>query len=225
MRYRLAVFDLDGTLIDNIESIWVTLHEFFGLQNDPERIRAKEDFLSKKITYQQWADTDTELLKKHGAKRETMYEAVEKAKVMRGAIETLKELKETGIKTAIISGSIDFLLEKLIPDYDEFFDYVFLNRISFDSKGEIKGVKATEFYLERKKTGLLKICEKEGIDPKEAIFVGDHENDIHVAEAAGFSIAFNSKSEALNSIADVVIKKKDLREILKFINNGKSNIG
>ncbi|NIP40614.1 MAG: HAD-IB family phosphatase, partial [Candidatus Aenigmarchaeota archaeon] len=142
MKYKLVVFDVDGTLIDNIEFIWVTLHEFFDLQNSPERIRAKEEFLSKKIIYQQWADIDTELLKKHGANRETMLKAVERAKVMRGAIETLKALKEKGIKTAIISGSIDFLIEKLIPDYEEFFDYVFINKISFDSKGEIRGIKA-----------------------------------------------------------------------------------
>jgi phosphoserine phosphatase SerB len=214
---RLIVFDVDGTLIDNIEFIWVTLHDFFGLQNDPERIRAKDDFLSGKITYQQWAGRDIEILKRHGANRETMLEAVGKAKLMRGAIETLKELKETGIKTAIISGSIDFLLEKLIPDYDEFFDHVFMNRISFDRKGEIKGIRATEYYLENKKTGFLEICEKEGIDPEEAMFVGDHDNDVHVAEAAGFTIAFNSKSEKLNETANVVIKKKDLREILKYL--------
>jgi HAD superfamily phosphoserine phosphatase-like hydrolase len=216
MKYRLVVFDVDGTLIDNIEFVWVTLHEFFGLQDDPERIMAKEDFLSKRITYQQWADIDMELLKKHGANRQTMFESLERAKLMMGAIETLRDLKEMGIKAAVISGSIDFLLEKLIPDYDEFFDHVFLNKIHFDRNGEIEGMKATEFYLGRKKTGLLEICKKEGIDPKEAMFVGDHENDVHIAEAAGFSIAFNSKSEELNEVSDVVIKKKDLREILEY---------
>lgn len=218
MKYRLVVFDVDGTLIDNIEFIWVTLHEFFGLQNDPERIRAKEDFLSKKITYQQWADTDMKLLKDRGANRESMLKAMESAKLMKGAIEILKDLKEMGIRTAIISGSIDFLLEKLIPDYEEFFDYVFLNKIYFDRKGEIEGMKATEFYLERKKTGLLEICKREEIDPKEAMFVGDQENDVHIAEAAGFSVAFNSKSEKLKEVSNVVIDKKDLREILKYLN-------
>jgi phosphoserine phosphatase len=217
MKYKLVVFDLDGTLVDNIEFIWVTLHEFFGLQDDPERIMAKEDFLSGRITYQQWADRDIEILRKHGADRESMLEAVGEAKLMRGAIETLKELKEAGVRTAIISGSIDFLLEKLIPDYDEFFDHVFLNRIYFGSKGEIEGMKATEFYLERKRTGLLEICKREGIDPREAVFVGDHDNDVEIAKEAGFSVAFNSKSAKLNGTANVVIKKKDLREILKYL--------
>ncbi|NIP40446.1 MAG: HAD-IB family phosphatase [Candidatus Aenigmarchaeota archaeon] len=217
MKYRLVVFDVDGTLVDNIEFIWVTLHESFGLQNDPERIRAKEDFLSGKITYQQWADIDMKLLKDHGADRKSMLKALEKAELMSGTIETLKTLKEMGIKTAIISGSIDFLLEKLIPDYDEFFDYVFLNRIHFDRKGKIEGMKVTEFYLEHKKTGLLEICKKEEISPKEAMFVGDQENDIHIAEAAGFSIAFNSNSEKLKEVSNVTINKKDLRKILEYL--------
>jgi len=220
---KLVVFDVDGTLIDNIEFVWVTLHEFFGLQENPERIRAKEDFLSKRITYQEWADRDIEILKKHGANRETLSEAVGKARVMRGSIETLRELKEMGIRTAVISGSIDFLLEKLIPDYEEFFDHVFMNRISFDKEGEIKGMKATEFYLEHKKTGLLKICESEGIDPEETVFIGDHENDLEIAKLAGLAIAFNSKSRELDEIADVVIRKKDMREVLKYLNQPLQN--
>jgi hypothetical protein len=34
---------------------------------------------------------------------------------------------------------------------------------------------------------------------------------------AGFSIAFNSKSKELNKVCDVVIKEKNLKEILKYI--------
>ncbi len=43
-------------------------------------------------------------------------------------------------------------------------------------------------------------------------------NDIEIAKLAGFSIAFNSKSEELNEVSDVVIEKKDLREILEYLN-------
>ena len=49
------------------------------------------------------------------------------------------------------------------------------------------------------------------------MFVGDHDNDVEIAKTAGFSIAFNSKSEKLNDAVDVVIRKKDLKEILNYI--------
>jgi len=217
MHKKVVIFDLDGTIIDNVEYVWKTLHEYFGIDEHPERVKSMEKFFSKEITYQEWAEKDMELLKKHGAKRETILKALGKAKLMRGAKKTLKELKGREFKIAIMSGSLDILLEKFLPDYEKIFDYVFINRIIFDEKGEIKQVKATPFDMEHKKAGMIKLCETEGISPEECVFVGDHDNDIEIAKSAGLSIAFNSKSEKLNEVSDVVIKKKDLREILKYL--------
>ena len=217
MRRKIVIFDLDGTIIDNIEYVWKTLHEHFGVDEHPERVRTREDYFSRRITYQEWADRDIELLKKHGADRETIFRALRDARLMKGARETLMELKKRGFKLALMSGSLDVLLEKFIPDYEKIFDHVFINRIIFGENGEIKDVEATPFDMAHKKKGLFKICELEGIEPEECVFVGDHENDVEIAKAAGFSIAFNSKSEKLNEVSDVVIRKKDLREILKYL--------
>ena len=50
----------------------------------------------------------------------------------------------------------------------------------------------------------------------ECAFVGDNFNDVEAAAAAGFSIAFNSKSENLDEVADVKLPGKDLRKMLEF---------
>ena len=47
--------------------------------------------------------------------------------------------------------------------------------------------------------------------------MGDHCNDIKIAEEAGLSIAFDAKDEGLKKVSDLVIDQKDLREILKYI--------
>jgi phosphoserine phosphatase SerB len=218
MKYKLVVFDLDGTIVDNIESVWKTLHEFFGINKHPKRIEIREKFFSGEIPYHEWAERDLDLMAEHGANKKTIMKALEKTKLMDGTMETLETLKNKGCKLAVISGSLNVLLERLIPDYKRIFDHVFINEICFDNKGKISEIKATPFDMFRKRSGLLNICDLEGIGTKDCAFIGDHDNDIDIAKAAGFSIAFNSKSAKLNEIADVVIEKKDLREILKYLN-------
>jgi phosphoserine phosphatase len=217
MKYKLVVFDLDGTIVDNIESVWETLHEFFGIDSHPERLGVRKKFFSGEISYQEWAEKDIELMKKSGADREKIMKALGKAKLTKNAIETIEELRKRGYKIAIISGSMDILLEKLIPDYERIFDHVFINRVRFGREGRITKVEPTPFDQERKKSGLVRICDLEKIKPEECVFVGDHYNDVEIAKLAGFSIAFNSKSAELNEIADVVVEKKDLKAILKYL--------
>ena len=132
-------------------------------------------------------------------------------------METLKELKKNGIKLAIISGSLNIILEHLIPDYNEYFNDVFISRIFFDSDGRISKVEATEYDMEAKALALKKIAEREKISLKETVFVGDYLNDKKAMEEAGLSIAFNCSEEELRKIADLVVDRKDLREILKFL--------
>ena len=138
---------------------------------------------------------------------------------MDGAMETLKELKKNGLKLAIISGSINIVLEKFIPNYNEFFDDVFLSRIYFDEEGNITKIEATEFDMKKKADALKKIAEREKIKLEECVFVGDYLNDMKVIQEAGLGIAFNCEHDKLKEVADVVIEKKDLREVLKYILN------
>ena len=136
---------------------------------------------------------------------------------MDGALETLKELRKNKIKLAIISGSLNIVLEKFIPNYQEFFDDVFLSRIYFDENGCINKVEATEFDMDGKALALKKIAQREKINLEECAFVGDYLNDMKIMQEAGLGIAFNCEHEELKQVADVVIEKKDLREILKYI--------
>ena len=57
----------------------------------------------------------------------------------------------------------------------------------------------------------------EGIDISETVFVGDGENDIAILKEAGLGIAFCPKSNKVREAADVVIEKRDVREILKHL--------
>ena len=215
-KYKLVCFDVDGTLIDNVKFSWQIFHDHF--QTDRHRREdAKNRFFNGQITYKEWAEHDINLWKERDAKKSEFFKAIGHLRLMNGAMETLKELKKSGIKLAIISGSLNILLEKFIPNYEEFFDDVFLSRIYFDEDGSISKVEATEYDLDGKALALRKIAEREGISLKECVFVGDYLNDFKIIQEAGLGIAFNCQHDELKKVADVVIDKKDLREVLRYI--------
>ena len=215
-RYKLVCFDVDGTLIDNVTFSWQIFHDYF--QTDRHRREdAKNKFFEGRISYLEWAEHDINLWREKNARKQDFFKATEHLKLMEGAMETLDELKKRDIKLAVISGSLNIILEKFIPNYDEFFSDVFLSRIYFDDEGKIGRVEATEFDMAAKALALKKIAVREKLSLKQCVFVGDYLNDINVIQEAGLGIAFNCNSDELKRVADVVIDKKDLREILKFI--------
>lgn len=214
MKYKLICFDLDGTLIDGVEYAWETLHKALGVPEEENRKNLMA-YRNREITYAEWAQRDLVLLRRQKATKEKITAIVKKLRLMKGTRETLRHLQNNGCKLAVISGSFKTVMDVIFPDHP--FTDVFINEIIFDADGTVKDIKQTPFDMEHKATGLKMIAEREGIDLSECAYIGDNSNDIHVAEIAGLAIAFNSKSEELNKVCDVVIKKKDLREVLKHI--------
>ena len=212
--YPLVCFDLDGTLVDDTIYIWKTLHE--GFRTDKaERDKAYKDYFSGQITYEEWFQHDLKLLRAAGATQSEIINMCKELQVMNGTMETLRILRDANCKVAVISGSIQLVLDVLFPEFD--FDYVLINRIHFDTDGEISGGIHTPYDVEAKADGLMHLCRQMNISPSQAVFVGDNENDVWIAKTAGLSIAFNCKSEKLSDICDLEISHKDLRLVLPHI--------
>jgi HAD superfamily phosphoserine phosphatase-like hydrolase len=150
LKYPLICFDLDGTLVDDTIYIWKTLHERFNTDKK-QRLQAYNDYFNKIISYQDWFDTDLELLRSAGASKKLILETLNSLTVMKGALETLKTLQNSGHKIAIISGSLDIVVSHLFPDFK--FDHLLINKITFDQNGLIQGGTHTPYDIEAKADG------------------------------------------------------------------------
>ncbi len=211
---KLVAFDLDGTLVDGTIYIWQTLYERF-VPDTSDQKKVTKAYFNREITYEQWFTHDIETFKACGVTREKIVDCVRSLRLMKGARETLRSLKERGYVLALISGSLRIVLDELFQDHP--FDHVLINEIHFDERGEITGGTATPYDVEKKGEGLELLASREEIDLKDCVFVGDNENDISIAEKAGFPIAFNCKSERLAGLSKVVIMEKDLTRVLEYL--------
>jgi len=68
-----------------------------------------------------------------------------------------------------------------------------------------------------KAEALRAISAKEQVPLARCAFVGDSSNDLWIARAAGFTIAFNPSSPELEEEAGVVVWSDDLRDILPHL--------
>jgi phosphoserine phosphatase len=213
-RYDLVAFDVDGTLVDDTVFVWKTLHDYFG--TDPaEQTLGFDNYMQGRWSYAEWFQNDLRLLALGGATHQTMLRAISGMRLMPGVHETLAELRSAGAVLLILSGSLDIVTRKF--GLDGLFDEVYLNRLEFDPEGRLaKGV-ATPYDVWDKARGLRDVSRRRGIPMGRTAFVGDNFNDVAVAKEAGFSIAFNCKSDELAREADVVLPGGDMRAVLPYL--------
>ncbi|ENN95650.1 phosphoserine phosphatase SerB [Methanocaldococcus villosus KIN24-T80] len=204
---KLVVFDFDSTLIEN-----ETIDELAKEANKEEEIKEiTKKAMNGEIDFKEALKKRVSLLK--GLPIEKVENAINRLKLTNGAEETIKELKNRGYKVAVVSGGFDIAINKF--KYLDF-DYIFANKLIFkDNKltGEVIGK-----VLDNTSKGKIieEVAKKENIPLKNIIVVADGANDVSMFEKAGLKIAFCAKP-ILKKKADVIIEKRDLREVLKFI--------
>lgn len=215
-RFDLVCFDVDGTLVRHPSNkvIWEILNlRFTG--SDAVNAERYRMYREGRITYAQWVELDVTGWIEAGATREAIVEVVREFEPYEGAWDTLHALRDTGHRLALVSGTLDIVIDTLFPDHP--FDDVYSNGLVFDRSGRLCGWRATPFDLQGKPDALRELSRRHGVALERMAFVGDGDNDVPVVGVAGRVIAFNPRSQELARRADWTLRDVPMTEILPLL--------
>ena len=185
MRYKLACFDLDGTLLDTLGGLTQSLNAARRMNNlEPQTEEQVRSFIgngvTKLIERSLTADPGdySEELKMRLLKDNISYynsHYLEKTRPYNGITEVVMRLKSEGMLIACVSNKNDEPVQKLIEHFfPGLFDYV---------SGSMEGVerKPSAEPIERCLNAL-------GVENSETVYIGDSDTDIMTAQNSGTDI-------------------------------------
>ncbi|MCX5686799.1 MAG: HAD family phosphatase [Candidatus Omnitrophica bacterium] len=210
MKYKLIIFDIDGTITNHISS-WRYIHEKLGIWSK-RAFQYQDAFFAGKIEYRKFCSLDAAHWK--GMREKRIRELFKSTRYSRNAAKCIKRLKKLGFRLAAVSTGLQFMSDRIKSELG--FDYTVSNRL--DSKnGILTGGVTINLEHGAKDRILRHIFKRFKVKPHETISVGDSEGDIPLAKTCGYSIAFNSTSRELSKISDYDCKTKDFREVYEKI--------
>ncbi|MEO8723700.1 MAG: phosphoserine phosphatase SerB [Sphingobium sp.] len=135
----------------------------------------------------------------------------ERVKIMPGAKALVQTMRARGAQTVLVSGGFTRFAEPVAAEIG--FARVVANVLDI-ANGQLTGTVAQPIVdALRKRQELERACAAFGIDPADAMAVGDGANDIPMIEAAGLGVAYHAKEKA-RTAADAEIRHGDLSVLL-----------
>lgn len=179
MRYKLAIFDLDGTILNTLEDLTDSVNAALEKSGYPKRtIEEVRHFVgngirklmeravpqgTEKEAVDQVHRNFTEHYKVHCADKTRPYD---------GISELLTTLKENGCRTAVVSNKADYGVQELCSHYFEgMFDI---------AVGEREGI-----LKKPAPDSVNEVLRRLQVRREDAVYIGDSEVDIRTAENAG----------------------------------------
>ncbi len=210
------LFDLDGTIIDTkegiISSLLYALKEL-GFDEIPEADDLfwcigppLQESFSILLNTKEKAKVDEGVrLYRVNYNKKGIYQF----KLYDGIVETIKQLNQKGLNTYIATSKPKIMAEKIIS-------YLELNDL-------FNGIYGAELDGIRSKKGVLisYLIEKEKLDKKDTIMIGDRKHDIIGAKennikSCGVTYGYGSNDELIENGADYIVHSpKDLLDIIK----------
>ena len=214
MKYQLAIFDLDGTLLDTLDDLADSVNYALEQKEFPKRTREEvRQFVGngiRKLIERAVPDGTTEEVTDYVFevfKDRYKVHCADKTKPYDGVVELLKQLQTKGIKTAVVSNKADFAVKELCEKY--------FPELLCEAIGERTGIArkpAPDTVNE-----VLRLL---NVDRKQAVYIGDSEVDVETAKNAAMDCiavdwGFRDAEVLCSAGAEVIISDAvQLEEVL-----------
>ena len=212
--FRLIAFDMDSTLI-NIECV-DEIADAVGRKAEVAAITEAamrgeitdfKDSLRRRVALLKGVSIDD---------MENVYR--DRLKLNPGAAELVRACKKAGLKILLVSGGFTFFADRVCDLLD--IDFARANVLEIEG-GLLTGKLVAQPWGdicdgEEKRRMLLQTCGQLGINPLQAIAMGDGANDLPMMGAAGLSVAYHAKPKVREQ-AMVAINEGGLDRLLELM--------
>lgn len=217
MKYKLIVFDLDGTLVNSLVDLAVSVNK--GLEKAGLPVHEIEEYKlfvgngRDKLINRAMGDSHTDRELKNIVKTTfDEYYSVhcnDNTTAYPDCAEMLKELNDMGVMTAVLSNKPDVFVSEI------------LERIYPDHKFTLAWGRKPEFSEKPDPQSLNAMLSELGVDKKDCLYVGDSNVDVFTADNAGVDMlgvdwGFRGREELVSAGAQVVVSSA--KEITEYIN-------
>ena len=179
MSYRLAIFDMDGTILYTLEDLMISVNHALRLEGLPERtlddIRVfVGNGIRKTIERAVPGGTPVNVIDRLFNEFNEHYKlhSNDHTRPYDGIVDVIGRIKENGVMTACVSNKSDFAVQDLVKIYfDGLFDY---------SVGAKEGKK-----LKPAPDSVNDVLQTLKMDRKDAVYIGDSNVDLETAVNSG----------------------------------------
>ena len=204
LKYDIAIFDMDGTILNTLEDLKDSLNYSLRTCGFPERTLSEvQDFVGNGIVklIERAVPSDAEMSKKSEIRDVfNNYYGVhfaDKTKPYDGITDMIKKIRSKNILTAVVSNKPDYGVQLLCRQFFEgLFNYSTGARVGIEKKPHPASVNY--------------ILKKYDIPAHRAVYIGDSDVDIMTAKRAGTDCiivdwGFRSRAELISAGADTIV--------------------
>lgn len=207
---KLFIFDMDLTLI--YQEVIELIAAYADIEDKVAEITTRA--MNGELDFNELLRERVALLK--GIDATNLWEELkEKIELTRGVKQLTTALNKLGIVTGVLSGGFIPLAQHVKEVLG--LKYAYANTLGVDDENKLDGTtKGMIVNGDKKAELLLQIAEENGIDPKQAVAVGDGANDLPMMGKAGFGIAWNAKPK-VQQAAPCCLNTKSLQDVLYIL--------